>query len=280
MHLELSSVGDGEECDYELSPSILVSSLGLRFNYADNLPPAPPPPPLPPRRPSGAKKGKSSKIPMPPRSGFGAADAARPETKKRKPVLFLHLATSTMKCLHAGFMSSRDHALQSFVKSHVQAEHVSCLAWLVQNLDALVSKMDAGSKRESSLGCELANLGVDLMEMLQEMIVGGVIGPQYLQGVLLNELGLTAKCWPLRISPAALSLLGRVLVCRLGGEGHAAVPADGKNGDKNGDDRLAVNIWKGYASLLHENLIFCALLENLNFCALLKNFFVRSCITK
>ncbi len=158
-----------------------------------------------------------------------------------------------MKCLHAGIIGSQDPALQTFVKTSIQAEHVSCLAWLVQNLDALISMLDSGSKKESTFIAELTNLGNELMDMLQEMIVSGVIGQQYLQGVLLNELGLSAKCWPLKITPASLSLLGRVLVCRLG-EGQAAATTtatttttEGRNGggDRNGDDRLAVNIWKG-----------------------------------
>lgn len=107
--------------------------------------------------------------------------------------------------------------------------------------------LDSGSKKETNFITELSSVGMELMEMLQEMIVSGVIGQQYLQGVLLNELGLSAKCWPLKIPPASLSLLGRVLVCRLGeGQGGTmTAPAEGKNGDKNGDDPLAVNIWKG-----------------------------------
>lgn len=55
----------GEEVDYELSPHILMSSLGLRFCYGDGAtPPAPPPPPLPPRRPLAAKR---KRINIPPR---------------------------------------------------------------------------------------------------------------------------------------------------------------------------------------------------------------------
>lgn len=80
------------------------------------------------------------------------------------------------------------------------------------------------------------------MEMVQEMIVSGIINRQYLHSVLLNELGLNAKCWPLQVTPAALSLLGRVLVCRFG-EGYGNGGGDG--GSKSEDDHLTVNIWKG-----------------------------------
>ena len=99
--------------------------------------------------------------------------------------------------------------------------------------------LDSSSKKDSYFSNELGNLGFDLMAMIREMIMNGTVGQQYLQGVLLNELGLNAKCWPLRITPAALSLLGCVLICRLGeGSGIGA-----KNSD--GDDPLTVNIWKG-----------------------------------
>lgn len=158
------------------------------------------------------------------------------EIKKRKPVLFLRLASSSMRCLYTGLVASKDPALQKYVRDSLQAEHVSCLAWLVQNVDMLISMLDSGSKVEVGFASELASLGSDLMEMVQEMIVSDLIGQQYLQGILLNELGMSAKCWPLHIPHASLSLLGRVLVCRIG---------EGQEGVKNGDDRLAVNIWKG-----------------------------------
>ena len=156
------------------------------------------------------------------------------EVRKRKPVLFIHLASITVKLLRTGLVSSKDPIVQKLVREKVQAEHVSCLAWMVQNLDTLISMFDSNSKPEYNFSSELVEVGSDLMEMLQEMIVGGVINQQYLQGVLLNELGLSAKCWPLHIPPASLALLGHVLVCRLG-EGQG----------RNGDDCLAVNIWKG-----------------------------------
>ena len=157
--------------------------------------------------------------------------------KKRKPILFLRLTSSSIRCLYAGLLANRDPALQKFVRDSLQAEHVSCLAWLVQNVDALISMLDSSTKVEAGFVSELTGLGSDLIEMLQEMIVSNVIGQQYLQGVLLNELGLSAKCWPLHIPHASLSLLGRVLVCRLG-EGQ-------EGGARSVDDRLTVNIWKG-----------------------------------
>ena len=201
-----------------------MSSLGLRFGYGDeSTPPAPPPPPLPPRRPPVVKK-KSLNIPLPPRGV---------PRQRCKPVLYLRLATTTMSCL-AELVSSKDPTLRKFVQDNLCAEHISCLAWLVQNVDVLISMLDSSSKVESSFVLELAGFGSDLMDMLQAMIVSGVIGQQYLQGILLNELGMSAKCWPLKITHSSLSLLGRVLVCRLGEEG-----------GKGEDDRLAVNIWKG-----------------------------------
>lgn len=179
-------------------------------------------------------------ISFPPRHSYGLGSKHNLlEVRKRKPALFLHLASSSMKCLSTGLVANKDATIQNFIRERLQAEHISCLAWLVQNVDALISMLNASSKVEPSLNSELAGFGSDLMEMLQEMIVGGLIGQQYLQGVLLNELGLSTKCWPLHIPPASLSLLGRVLVCRLGeGQGNG-------NGAKNGDDRLIVNIWKG-----------------------------------
>lgn len=160
------------------------------------------------------------------------------EIKKRKPVLFLHLGSSSMHCLYTGLVSNKDPALQKFIRDSLQAEHVSCLAWLVQNVDALVSMLDADSKVEASFVSELRGLGSDLMEMLQEMIMSDVISQQYLQGILLNELGMSTKCWPLHIPHTSLLLLGRVLVCRLAG-------SEGGDSARSEDDRLAVNIWKG-----------------------------------
>lgn len=163
------------------------------------------------------------------------------EMKTRKPVLFLHLVSSIMKCLHLGLVRNKDPGIQKYLREKIHTEHISCLAWLVQNLDALIVMVDSSSKKEANFNVELVGLGADVMEMLQEMVMNGIVGHQYLQGVLLNELGLNAKCWPLKVSSAALSLLGRVLVCRLE-EGVGMGNGGGRNG---GDDPLTVNIWKG-----------------------------------
>ena len=74
------------------------------------------------------------------------------------------------------------------------------------------------------------------MDFLRKLIVTGALNHEFHHDILLNELGLTPRCWPLSLPPSPLSLLGLVMVCRL----------QRRAGAEDGDDRLAVSIWKGY----------------------------------
>ena len=89
-----------------------------------------------------------------------------------------------------------------------------------------------------SLKREVVSLGVEVMEMVHEMILSDCTH-HILHDVLLHELGLTAKCWSLAIPHASLSVLGRVLVCRL----HRQNQAEG--GGSSTEDPLALSIWNG-----------------------------------
>ena len=200
--------------------------------------PPPPPPPLPPRR-----------EPLPPRAI--PKPHLRPphhthsvELGRKTPTLFLSLASAALKCLSVGLAGVSTPLLGK----KLLPEHVSCLAWLVLNVDSTQQSIvkEPKSKLATSLGDSLVLFGTSLMTVIQEMIMSGAINHDYLQGVLLHELGLHTKCWPLSISPMTLSLLGQVLVCRLQKQAAERGTEDGQ--DKlpaQNDDSLAVSIWKG-----------------------------------
>jgi len=102
------------------------------------------------------------------------------------------------------------------VRKKLGAEHISCFAWLLRSV--------TNDKLQS-----------DVSDMLHDLVMRGLISDPH-QGLLLRELELNHRCWPLQVSKVCLSLLGRVLVYR----GRMEYP--------NGDP-LAINIWKGYANI-------------------------------
>lgn len=203
-------------------------------------PAPPPPPPLPPRR-------RVSEPLLPPRFIPRPHVSAEPRTTemKTKSTLYISLALAVLKCLWSGVVRNENRSMQKYLREKLQPEHISCLAWLVQNVESTLSMGDSKSdevksKIVSNLGEEdLRVFASELMEMMHEMIMNGAINHDVLQGILLHELGLNTRCWPLHVTPTSLSLLGRVLVCRL--QQHQS--EDKKQ--RSDDDPLAVNIWKG-----------------------------------
>ena len=102
------------------------------------------------------------------------------DSKKRKPLLLLRLASSSLQCLYQGLVKNAN--LNKYVREKLNAEHVSSLALLVQNLDALMSNMGGASTKLGNPFCALlASISCELMELLQEMIVTGIISRRYLQ---------------------------------------------------------------------------------------------------
>ena len=203
-------------------------------------PAPPPPPPLPPRR-------RVSEPLLPPRFIPRPQVITEPRytEMKTKSGLYISLASAVLKCLWSGVVRNENRTMQKYLHEKLQPEHVSCLAWLIQNVESTLSKEElksdgVKSKIVSNLGEEdLQCFASELMEMTHEMIMNGAIDHDVLQGILLHELGLNTRCWPLHVTPTSLSLLGRVLVCRL--QQHQS---DDKK-QRSDDDPLAVNIWKG-----------------------------------
>lgn len=115
----------------------------------------------------------------------------------------------------------------------LQHEHVSVLASLFMNTTDPSAQGDSSKTRAVELGA-FASM---LTDTIHEMVIGGMIGHDRLQGVLLHELGLNPKCWPLNVSPSVLSLLARVLICRL--------QYNSTHNPQSPDDTLTLSIWKG-----------------------------------
>ena len=221
--------------------------------------PPPPPPPIPPRR-----KVADTPLPVPPRhhiprfqlqtpEGGGESRPISAETLKKKPGFYLWLASSALSCLSSGLVKNENPSIQAFLRKKLQAEHISSFAWLVQNIHSSLQSLEGESKAKA-FSTELVIFGRDLFDMLNEMIMSGVMNHEYLQGVFVHELGLNTKCWPLHITPTCLSLLARVLVCRLQQQSLKKQENEREEKEKEGevatqqqslDDPLAVGIWKG-----------------------------------
>ena len=203
-----------------------------------------------------------------PTKGTPTAPEARYAETRKKPEFFLGLASAAVKCLSHGLVQSGHPGSRKLLHDKLKPEVVSQLAWLILNVGSCGREasdgggggsaaasgggrpgLSAREKRETKkarrLGepgvkRELASLGTEVMEMVHEMILGDSTH-HLLHDVLLHELGLTAKCWSLSIPHASLSVLGRVLVCRL----HRQNQAEGEGATTSSDDPLALSIWNG-----------------------------------
>ena len=182
-----------------------------------------------------------------------SSSAPRYMELRKKPEFFLGLASAALKCLSAGIVHSRHVGARTILQDKLKPEHVSQLAWLIQNVGSTTSHTPrhahmGGAKRETGKGRlvagastakqDLSKLGLELMEMVHEMIMSDS-SRHLLHDVLLHELGLSAKCWSLSVPPSSLSVLGRVLVCRLYWQSQEE-SAEGAE-----DDPLSVGIWRG-----------------------------------
>ncbi len=80
--------------------------------------------------------------------------------------------------------------MTEFVRKKLSAEHMSCFAWLLRSVtnDQLQS---------------------ELLEMLHSLVMRGIIGDG-LQGLLLRELELNTKCWPLQVRGVSVCVGGSV----------------------------------------------------------------------
>ena len=161
----------------------------------------PPPPPLPPRLPPRNIPRKQEE-----------STSQQTELVKKKPAFYLRLASRTLTCLSAGLLCNTNTRMTEFISKKLSGEHISCFAWLLRSVTN-------------------EQLQSDILEMLHSLVMRGLISDGH-QGLLLRELELNARCWPLQVPRVCLSLLGRVLVYR----GRAEHPSG---------DPLAVNIWKG-----------------------------------
>ena len=144
-------------------------------------------------------------------------------------------------------MKNENDKIQAFLRKKLQGEHISSLAYLVLNVQSSLQSLESEPKLKAFC-TDLVGFGRELFDMLNEMIVGGIMNHDYLQGVFIHELGLHVKCWPLHITPTCLSLLARVLVCRLQQQGLKKRKGEEEKvgvAQQTVDDPLAVGIWKG-----------------------------------
>ena len=91
-------------------------------------------------------------------------------------------------------------------------------------------------------------------ELLHQLVVEGYVKAEH-HGMMLRDMGLHQGCWSLSVIPKVLSLLARVLICRLQ-----------VMGDQ--EDPLSLSIWKG--SVLTEyyvliRLYICVYVYTLHF---------------
>ena len=229
------------------------------------IPPAPPSPPMPPKRrisvPLEPPQLMRKPFPDPPphhQKGKGAptleVHIPRYTELKKKPEFYLGLASATLKCLSVGVVQSEHSGIQKLLQDKLRPELISQLAWLILNVGSTsntAAPVTAREKREAKkaktavlgLKHELSSVGTDLMEMVHEMILNDS-SHHMLHDVLLHELGLSAKCWSLAIPASSLSVLGRVLVCRLQRQSQTRGGA-GEASSSSSDDQLTVSIWKG-----------------------------------
>ena len=120
----------------------------------------------------------------------------------RSSILLAHSTCTcayTCRCLSNGLVSSEDRSVQKFLREKLQAEHVSSLAWLVQTVESTLDTGTVKSKVVSNLGGDLTTFASELMEMSHELIMSGTLSHEIFHGVLLHELGLNARCWPLQV---------------------------------------------------------------------------------
>ena len=227
------SLSEGDEDQLPLSENALPPFMAKFFRVPLSVPPpAPPPPPLSPKK----LFSDVSAPPLPPRNLLrksAAKSAAGPELKKS--VVHFSLAVISLKFIWTALVQSKHPGVRAFMTKRLQHEHISVLASLFLNTDC---SAQADGKLKAVL--ELEDFGVFtgmLTEMIHEMVIEGMIGQDRLQGVLLHELGLNHKCWPLNLSSSVLSLLARVLICRL--------QYHGTHLTQSSDDTLALSIWKG-----------------------------------
>lgn len=211
-------------------PPVPTTPVGLPL-----CPPIPlaPPPPLPPKRTKLFRKGGAGvdageKLPLPPRN-IPRNPSEVPT--QMKPNFYFRLALQALKCLSGSLVFSTHQRLHEYLTSSVSTDHLSVVAWLFVTGHGLVSNR-ARSTDLARLG-SIEELVSGVTELLHEMVVGGLVSHDH-HGMLLRELGLHTGCWPLFISQQLLSLLARLLLCRL----HAQASPQ--------DDPLALNIWKGY----------------------------------
>lgn len=254
--------------DYE-PPSSVIPPFMLAFS--GDLPPIPPvptSPPMPPKRrisvPLEPPQLKHKSFPDPPphhpkptKGGGSESSLPRYAELSKKPDFFLQLASTTIKCISQGIVQSEHVGTQKLLYDKLKPEILSQIAWLILNIGSFsggdISEGTVGvrttlsmkEKREakrarladSSLKQELSNVAVELMDMIHEMILND-LSQHLMHDVLLHELGLTAKCWSLSIPHASLSVLGRILVCRLHRQSQS-------EGTATCDDPLTVRIWNG-----------------------------------
>ncbi len=195
--------------------------------------PPPPPPPLPPKK---SRSSKSMFVPI-----IGATPCLPPRSIPRTPsspvqmkmTFYLRLSVVSIKCLLEGLVQNPLDEIQNYLLTQIKPVHTSILSWLFLNVHSLSE--DAKNSEKFNKIFHFREMLKLITDLLHEMVVNGIVTPEY-HGSLLRDIGLHPACWPLTIPTITLSLLARVLICRL------QFSTDTK------DDPLTLSIWNGYGT--------------------------------
>ena len=200
--------------------------------------PPPPPPPLPPKK---TRPTKSTFIPLPPRGMF------RSEVSpiQMKMTFYLRLTVASVNCLLEGLVQNSFDELQTFLLTQFKPGHISILSWLFLNVHSLSEDAKNSDKfHKNDKMFHLKEMQKLITDLLHEMVVNSIVTPEY-HGSLLRDIGLHPGCWPLTVQMTTLSLLARVLICRL------QICTDTK------DDPLTLSIWNGYGTCTSMRMRLC-----------------------
>ena len=119
--------------------------------------------------------------------------------------------------------------IQTFLRDRLTPDHISALASIFVNVHTVLQSSDKADRFAKVAGFEA--FSVAITNFMHELVVEGFVSPDH-HGMLLRDMGLHQGCWSLSVMPKVLSLLARVLICRLQ-----------RRDDQ--DDPLSLNIWKG-----------------------------------
>ena len=196
----------------------------------------PPPPPPPPHATIPTPPPLPPKLSKPPpfrktRFALPQDTPVRPKAPEisSKPSFYQELALLALQCLQKGLVHNSVERIRTYLRGKLTPDHISALASMFLNVHTIVQSSDRTDKF-SKVTC-FEKFVTTVTELLHQLVVEGYVKAEH-HGMMLRDMGLHQGCWSLSIIPKVLSLLARVLICRLQ-----------VMGDQ--EDPLSLSIWKG-----------------------------------